>query len=139
MRTDRLPSHALAFSPAVQSAASKTGIPEEVIWALMATESAFNPLARSPVGAIGLMQLMPATARELRADPFDTSENIGAGAEYLKRMLVRYKGSLARALAAYNWGPGHLGLPAKPPGAWPKETQQHVARVARNLARFMGA
>lgn len=140
MRYDRLPEAAKPYIPAVQAACAETKLPEEVIWAQMTAESAFDPKAVSRKGAVGLMQLMPGTAHEVGvADPTDPASCIKGGALYLRRMLVRYAGRLTQALAAYNMGPGRLGIPALPPGHWPLETQQYVSKVAKYMAYYMGA
>ena len=71
----------------------------------MAAESAYNPAAVSPVGAQGLMQLMPETAEELGVqDSFNPGQNLLGGSKYLKQLLDKYDGDLDSALAAYNWG-----------------------------------
>jgi hypothetical protein len=70
-------------------------------------ESNFNQAALSPCGAIGLFQLMPATADDLAVDPLNWQQNVQGGLTYMKNLYVRYK-SIAKALAAYNWGIGHL-------------------------------
>lgn len=139
MRYDKLPAGAIKYGPFVQAASQATGIPEEVIWAQMAAESNFVTDATSPRGARGLMQLMPATAAELGVDPTSPEQCIRGGAEYLRRMLVRYGGRLTHALVAYNWGPGRLGIPAKPANAWPLESQRYVTRIAKYIAMLMGA
>ena len=102
---------------------------------VVAAESAFDPAAISAKGAIGLMQLMPATARELEVDPYRPEENLLGGVRYLRAMLDRYRAepdALLLALAAYNAGPGAVdrygGLP--PFG----ETRAYVRRV---LERFL--
>lgn len=109
-------------------------------WALLfraniEVESAYNPQALSHVGAIGLGQLMPATARDLGVDPHDMAQNLDGAARYLLMMLDRF-GSAALALAAYNAGPDavsrHGGIPPYP------ETQGHVARVSAVVARLQG-
>jgi hypothetical protein len=109
-------------------------------WALffranIEVESAYNPEAVSPVGAIGLGQLMPGTARDLGVDPHDVAQNLDGAARYLLMMLQEF-GDPALALAAYNAGPDavarHGGIP---PYA---ETQGHVARVTAVFQRLQG-
>jgi soluble lytic murein transglycosylase-like protein len=99
---------------------------------VIAVESNHNPRAVSPKGALGLMQLMPATAaRYAVADPFDVRENLRAGATHLRRLVDRYAGDITLALAAYNAGEAavqrHGGIPPYP------ETQRYVPAV---LARY---
>jgi hypothetical protein len=109
-------------------------------WALfyranIEVESAYNPGARSPVGAIGLGQLMPDTARDLGVDPHDIAQNLDGSARYLLMMLEQF-GDPALALAAYNAGPHavtrHGGIPPF------RETQGHVARVTAVFQRLRG-
>jgi soluble lytic murein transglycosylase-like protein len=110
-------------------------LPEELVHSVISAESAYNPAAVSVKGALGLMQLMPETARALAVNPLDPGENVQGGVSYLKQLLERYAGSqdqLLLALAAYNAGPGaverHGGLP---PYA---ETHAFVRRV---IERFL--
>jgi hypothetical protein len=109
-------------------------------WALfyranIEVESAYNPRALSPVGAIGLGQLMPDTARDLGVDPHDIAQNLDGSARYLLMMLEQF-GDPALALAAYNAGPHavtrHGGIPPF------RETQGHVARVTAVFQRLRG-
>ena len=109
-------------------------------WALfyranIEVESGYNPVALSPVGAIGLGQLMPGTARDLGVDPHDIAQNLDGSARYLLMMLERF-GDPALALAAYNAGPEavtrHGGIPPF------RETQGHVARVTAVFQRLRG-
>ena len=97
-------------------------------------ESGFDPKARSSCGALGLFQLMPATAAELRVDPLDPVQNIDGGLRYMKTLLAAFRGDRAKALAAYNWGRGHVDQTVRTYGAaWlshaPAETQHYVARI----------
>lgn len=109
-------------------------IPPALALALVNQESGFNPAARSPVGAIGLMQLMPQTARELGVDPNDPVQNIKGGMKYLRQQLDAHGGDVQLALAAYNAGPGAVadakGVPPFP------ETQQYITRILGSLPRF---
>ncbi len=102
---------------------------EAVAWA----ESRFNQSARSPAGAIGVMQLMPGTAADLGVDAEDAGENMRGGAAYLRQMLNSFNGDIQLALAAYNAGPEavrrHGGVPPYP------ETQNYVASVLNYLAQ----
>ena len=112
----------------IRTHASTQGLDPRLVQALMQAESAYNPRAVSRKGAIGLMQLMPATARDLAVpDPYDPEQNIRGGVTYLRQMLDLFDGRVELALAAYNAGPGavqrHHGIP---PYA---ETQQYVQRV----------
>jgi soluble lytic murein transglycosylase-like protein len=125
------PAPAAAPSPGelADAAADKYGLPRQLVRSVMAAESAENPLAVSPIGAVGLMQLMPSTAKTLSADPYDPAQNVDAGARYLRDLLVQYDGHLWHALAAYNAGPGAV---AKYNGVPPyRETIDYVLRVDR--------
>lgn len=93
-----------AFRAAFAAASAKTGVPVSLLIATAYEESRMNPLAESGAGARGLLQLMPATAHELRLDGDDPATNVLAGARYLRQMLDRF-GSVDLALAAYNAGP----------------------------------
>ncbi len=87
------------------AAADKYGIPRKLVRLVMEAESGSRQQAVSPKGAVGLMQLMPATAQALGADPTDPVQNVNAGARYLRDLLQKYDGLLWHALAAYNAGP----------------------------------
>lgn len=112
----------------IETKAAVHGLPAWLVKNVVLAESGGNPKATSPVGAQGLMQLMPETARELGVDnPYDAEDNLDGGVRYLKRMLDAFGGDLPKAVAAYNAGPGavarHGGVP---PYA---ETQAYVRRV----------
>jgi len=115
------------YGAAIARAAAAHGLDPKLIEAVIQTESDFNAQAVSPVGAQGLMQLMPGTARDLGVkDAFDPEENIQAGSRYLKQLMDRYHGDAGLALAAYNWGMGNL---ERNPEHMPQETVNYVAKV----------
>ena len=113
-------------------ASKANGLSADLVRAVMKQESAFRPCALSPVGAVGLMQLMPGTAAELGvADASDPEENVFAGARLLRKLMDRYGGDLNRTLAAYNAGPSNVdkadGVPPFP------ETITYVDTIIKNL------
>lgn len=117
-------------------AASATGLSPQLLEAVARQESGFNPAAQSQAGAIGVMQLMPATARSLGVNPASAAENISGGAHYLAELLGQFK-SLPLALAAYNAGPGAVEqFGGVPPYA---QTQHYVRDILASLATGSGA
>ena len=122
-----------ALNPLIQAAAAEHGIDPLLIKAVIKTESNFDPLAVSPQGAKGLMQLMPATAKDLQvADPFDPGQNIDGGTKYLRSMFDSYNWDLELSLAAYNAGPGKVKTTI--PNI--NETRIYVAKVLNNYESF---
>jgi soluble lytic murein transglycosylase-like protein len=117
------------FEPLVQEHAARQNLRPDLVRAVIQVESGFNPWARSPKGAMGLMQLMPATARELGVrNAYDPAENIRGGTEYLRQLLDKYQDNEELALAAYNAGPGAVdryGLRVPPY----RETKDYVRKV----------
>lgn len=115
------------FGQAIADAAERHGLDPKLLHALVIVESAYRPQACSPVGACGLTQLMPGTARDLGvSDRFDPLENLRGGADYLARQMLRF-GDVRLALAAYNSGPGRVARLGRIPDI--AETQNYVATV----------
>lgn len=124
-----------AYRDEIAAAARSHGIEEAIVRAIIHAESAFNPNALSRVGAQGLMQLMPATARRFKvSNAFDAGQNIQGGVEYLAWLLKRFDGNLTLAAAGYNAGEGAV---AKYKGVPPyKETERYVQRVGLLADRY---
>jgi soluble lytic murein transglycosylase len=104
------------FEPSIRMACGRYGMDYHLVKAVIHAESAFNNQAVSPKGAMGLMQLMPGTSRQLGvANPFDPLQNVDGGVRYLRELLIRFNNNLEWALAAYNAGPEavekHRGIP----------------------------
>jgi soluble lytic murein transglycosylase-like protein len=120
----------------VHDAALRTGLPPAFVESVARVESAMQPEAVSPKGAVGVMQLMPSTARALSADPRDPAQNINAGARLLRDLLIKYDGDVVKALSAYNAGVGAVErYRGMPPYA---ETQNYVDKVIRTYLRAGG-
>lgn len=118
---------------ALERAARLADLSPALIAAVAATESGFRSGVRSPAGALGEMQLMPGTARQLGVDPLDTVQNYEGGARYLSELMRRYQGDLMRALAAYDAGPGRVDRWGSKPRA--AETRAYVDAVLERLSR----
>jgi soluble lytic murein transglycosylase-like protein len=120
----------------IHDAAIRNSLPPAFVASVAKAESAMKQNAVSPKGAIGVMQLMPATAKALSADPHDTEQNIDAGTRLLRDLLVKYDGDVVKALAAYNAGPGAVarynGLPPY------RETQDYVNKVIKDYQKNGG-
>ncbi len=117
------------YDDLIRTHADEQGVRVDLVRAVMQVESAFNPFARSAKGALGLMQLMPATVKQYGVtNPFNPAENIRAGVAYLRALLDRYDNNEELALAAYNAGPGAVDNhgQAVPPY---RETRNYVAHV----------
>ena len=132
---EKLPTTPSAFWVAeeLDRAAERHGLPPEFVRSVAEAESALRPDAISAKGAIGVMQLMPATAAALNADPYNPQQNVDAGVRLLRDLLIQYDGSTFKALAAYNAGEGAVetygGIPPY------RETRLYVDKVIRNYLR----
>ena len=120
----------------IKRVAREEGVDETLFMGLVYQESRFNPCARSQVGAIGLSQLMPGTAKDLGVNPHNIEENLRGGARYLRQQLRTYGGDVNKALAAYNAGPGNVnkygGIPPF------KETQGYVHNITQKWVPALG-
>jgi hypothetical protein len=121
------------YDDTINEMAKKYNVSPELVKSVVKTESNFNPNAKSPVGAGGLMQMMPGTAADLGVkDRFNPEQNIEGGTKYLAQLSKKYGGDMDKTLAAYNWGPGNVDK--KGLGNMPKETQNYLKKVKGNLS-----
>jgi soluble lytic murein transglycosylase-like protein len=123
------------YGDLIRSAAKRYSLDPELIRAIIKVESSFNPYAVSEKGAMGLMQLMPDTAKEMEVEaPFEAEDNIMGGSRYFKKLLDIFDGNLRLGLAAYNAGPNRVlangSIPRIP------ETEQYVKKVMREYGRM---
>jgi soluble lytic murein transglycosylase-like protein len=135
---EKIPLNTRSFNQEIRTAANVNAVDESLIRAIIHAESAYRPDAESPKGAQGLMQLMPATAAELRvSNPFNPANNISGGARYLSMLLDEFNGNVSLAAAAYNAGSGAVrkygGIPPY------EETQEYVRRVRILYRRYQQA
>lgn len=137
VRAAAAPAPAPAVHEAITAAARRQSLNRELLEAVAWRESGFRQTALSPKGAVGVMQIMPATALGLGVDSYDLHQNIEGGAAYLRLMLNRYSGNLTMALAAYNAGPGavdrYRGVPPF------RETQAYVGAILGRLSQGAAA
>jgi len=127
---DPLPSRVV--NRLVRDAAQREGLDPALVREVARRESGFRPCAVSSRGAMGLMQLMPATAGDLAvADPFDPEQSLAAGSRFLRKMIERYDGDLQSAIAAYNAGPKRVDKAGGPPAI--PETQRYLGDILARL------
>jgi len=132
---ERIPLNRIAFDEEIETAAQVFTVDKSLIRAIIHAESAYQPEALSPKGAQGLMQLMPATEKELQVeDVFDPVSNIEGGTRYLSSLLKEFDQNIDLAAAAYNAGPGAVhkygGVPPY------KETREYVRRIKILYRRY---
>lgn len=127
----------LTYRDLIGPMARRVGVSEALVKSIIKAESAFNPNAVSNKGALGLMQVMPTTAKDMGLDASQPDQNLEAGTRYLKWLLGHYartKNALAKTIAAYNAGPGavdkHRGIPHF------RETRTYVARVLHYYKQY---
>lgn len=126
----------------ITAAALHYGVDRNLAIAQARAESNLDQAAVSPAGAIGVFQLMPATAAWLEVDPRDLAQNIDGGVRYLSMLLSQYGQDVQKALAAYNWGPGNLAKAIASYGEqWiahlPAETSGYIARITAAVGPYL--
>jgi soluble lytic murein transglycosylase-like protein len=125
------------LEPLIHAVSQQHNLPASLIKAVIRVESNFNPVATSPKGAQGLMQLMPGTADDLQVvNPYDAQENVWAGVRYLKMLLEKFNYRLPLALAAYNAGPKRVDQHQDVPPI--TETRNFVRDVCENFVKYSG-
>lgn len=131
--THRRPGHPVDLGKVISDAALRHQLSADLVTEVAWQESRFRQSAVSPRDAVGVMQLMPGTARDLGVDRYDVTQNVHGGAAYLRRMMDRYGGDVRLTLAAYNAGPGavdrYRGVPPF------RETRDYVAAILSRLAQ----
>ncbi len=137
-RSSKDPDRYTRYNTLITEAAQTYQLPQSFIRAVMRVESNFNPTVVSRAGAMGLMQLMPKTARSMGvSDPFDVRQNVLGGARYLRILANRFKGDLILTVAAYNAGEAAVekyeGIPPY------QETQRYVRRVLKHYYAYRSA
>jgi soluble lytic murein transglycosylase-like protein len=126
------------YDGVIEQESAANAVDPNLVRAVIQAESAFNPWARSHKGAMGLMQLMPATAREYGVlDPYNPLENIRAGVAYLKKLLVRFSDNVELALAAYNAGPAAVERYGSKVPPY-RETRNYVAKIRNATGNTAG-
>lgn len=135
------PDRAAPYLQAIYTAENRYGIPRNMLARLLWQESRYREdiitgATRSPAGALGIAQFMPATAAEFGIDPLDTAQAIDAAGKYLRRLYDRF-GAWDQALAAYNWGQGNHERKDLADGIvgddWPRETREYVSSIMRDV------
>ena len=127
VRVRKASDRARQVEPIIRQASETYGVDAGLIRAVIRAESNFRNESTSPKGAMGLMQIMPGTAKDLGIrDAYDAQENIMGGTRYLKGLLDRYRGDVPTALAAYNWGMGNV---ERHPEKLPRETRVYINRI----------
>jgi soluble lytic murein transglycosylase-like protein len=121
------------YRSAFVSAARREGVPLSLLASVATVESRWQPRAVSKQGAIGLLQLMPATASYLRVNPYNWRDNVLGGARFLRQMLAHFNGNTELALASYDAGPGRVAQ-----GDVPLETVVYVGAVMAQQAAIVG-